>query len=235
VRITIAPGVELTEDELRQAPPFMDWAKHVGRQWRGTITVNYAERWEGQVVSLQVVIVADDHPRPAIAVLRSPTIDVLTTITNGSRWRRKKYCVFVEQYRPAAGCVVVSNPAGVCRWGEDPIDAIRREIWEDLDLHHLDFARFDPDYRIVGLTREPVVASPRVTSERSQLFRLTIEVRGRAFPRFLHLLEDRRTGVVVGGEQLRLRVVPIDEARIFIEAQPVLDAKALLSLDRARL
>jgi 8-oxo-dGTP pyrophosphatase MutT (NUDIX family) len=137
--------------------------------------------------------------------------------------------VFVEQYRTAAGGRVMSNVAGGISWGESPLAAADRELREELALTG------PVPFTYTLLAPKPLLATPGLTNERVFMVRAELRVASVRLPSVLALLHNKQAGVEAEGESIVTHVVPAQEARRFILAQPILDAKTLLSLGLAGL
>lgn len=230
MKISIGAGVSMTAQEVVKTPVFKDWASRLDADWRGEVTINAADIWgePKQVHMLQMTVARQGKPWPIRITLRSQTVDVLVVVTD----RITQWVVFVEQERDATGGKVFSNAAGGREWSETAGHAANRELWEELGLNSIS-TPFGVNFSL--LIPRPVLASPGITNERVYMIQATIDVLPQDLKRFLGELRNKRTGVTAEGEDLKLTVLPANQARKFILQQPNPDAKTLLSLAYARL
>ncbi len=228
MKIIVSGNVPLSAQAVKDAPVFRDWAARLDSDWRGSVTINVAGVWGGEVQMLQMSVAREGKPWPEQITLRSETVDVLTVVTDGNQ----SWVVFVEQEREAAGGRVYSNPAGGREWSETAAAASHRELREELGLESTDI-RFDVE--LSELFAGTVLATPGITNERVYMMKATIWARPGDLDAFLEELRGKKTGVTAEGEDITLTVVPAQQAREFIFSQSQLDAKTLLSLGYARL
>lgn len=223
MHLHVEHSVPLLPKQVQKSEVFQDWASRLGPEWRGRVNVIAADIWDGEIQALHVAVTPDGDPWPTKAILRSETVDILTVFTNGfERW-----VMFVEQFRPAAAAVVISNVAGGRKWTESPTKAAEREMTEELGIEL-------STVELVSLAPKPVLATPGITNECVHMFMATISVTG-STEAFLQEFKAKKTGVTEEGEEITLWPVPTDQARAFILRQSNPDAKTLLSLGLAGL
>lgn len=224
MKITMGPGVQITLAELQESLLFQDWARREVESVQ-EVVVTSADTWGGELRMVQMRATALRHPWPHTVTLRSETVDVLTEITDGTR----RWVVFVNQERIAAGCRVTSSPAGGREWHEDPVEAAIREVREELGLAD------DVMIKVERLLPHPVLASPGAINERVYMMRATITVAPDKTDAFVASLHGRNTGVEAEGEEIVLAVVTSDIAWQVASEGRDSDAKTLFSLSLAGL
>jgi len=226
MKINIGPGVGLSASEIAQAYVFQEWVDSLHSTWRGEVTINAIDQWKGEIYAIQMTVAREDNPWPVPITLRSETVDVLTVITDGNQ----QWLVFTEQYRDAAGGMVVSNVAGGRKRTETIEETASHELEEELGLEGI---RKKFSVKLTSLLPAPVLASPGMINERTHMLQATIGVASRHITAFLNELRNKRTGVKEEGERIRLHVVPAHNVWPFITERRNLDAKTLLSLGYA--
>lgn len=226
--ITIANGVEFTEQQIRESAIFANWEKRLpaGHQWSVRIL---DIGWGGAIHMISMEVVHQGNPYPVKVTLRSETVDVLVRVVSP----RSDHVVFVRQLREAVPGVVVSNVAGGIEGDEDPMEAARREVFEEIGLG--DIPEEDYTLEIVPLLSMPLLASPGIINERVHFMMATIHVGVMKLHRFLEKLENKRTGVSAEGEDITLTVVATKDAERFVLGQRQPCAKTYLSLRAADL
>lgn len=149
----------------------------------------------------QMYVCVETGAQNVSVVLRSPTVDVLTVLTDGGR----EFVVFVRQFRPAVGDYVISNPAGGIDQGERWRDAAVREVREETGLELAPSAT-----RIDFLARG--LASPGTLNEDVTLCRITAAFTPHELDELLPVLKGRLSGNVHEGEETTVIVVRADMA-----------------------
>jgi len=228
MNITVATDVEFTEQQIRESAIFANWEKRLpaGHQW----SVHVLDiGWGGAIHMITMEVVHEGNPYPVKVILRSETVDVLVRVVSP----RTNHVVFVRQLREAVPGVVVSNVAGGIDGDEDPMEAARREVFEELGLG--DIPEEDYTLEIVPLLNMPLLASPGIINERVHFMMATIHVSVSKLADMIDSLEGKRTGVSAEGEDLTLTVVPAGEAVQFVLGQRQPCAKTYLSLRTAQL
>ncbi len=223
MQVKRGPGVKTPVDRIMSSRPFIDWENMIGRNARGEIEVLDVDEYGGEIHSLVVKITPHGAPWPIRTILRSPTVDALTILTDG----RHHHVVLVEQYRPSVGLTVLSNPAGGMGWSEHHYSAARREVREELGLSEA--TQIDCSL----LRRRPMLATPGLTNERVFMVRAVIRVARKDLGAAVKQLQGKKTGVEAEGERIVVRVWPMGEARQRVEQEDFPDAKTLLSFSLA--
>lgn len=219
MQIELVRKFEVSVADILKSPLLTDWMSRAGTNHKVTVTdVAY---WDGEVQLLYLVV--HKEPWPVRFILRAPTVDVLVVVSGG----REKYIVFTEQYRDAIGATVVSNVAGGKNWSQTAEEAAAKEVREELGID------LQVKFSLKQLLPKPVLATPGTINEQVYFFQADIEVPPRRLKAFLDSLRNKHTGIAEEGESIILRLQPAAEARDFILAQKLPDAKTLLSLGYA--
>lgn len=115
--------------------------------------------------------------------------------------------LLVEQYRPAAGRLMLELPAGTIDRGEPPIECAQRELQEETgySAQHWD-------------TLGHLYPTPGYTNEILYLYLASGITKGE------QRLDD--------GEDIKVRWVPLDEVREMIDNDGINDAKTIVSIFR---
>jgi hypothetical protein len=225
VKLELRPHLRTLRRQVEQSKVLSDWKASGAGNMPGTVTVNDIDEWGGEIHSLHVTIHRKGDPWPVRSTLRSPTVDVLTFLTDG----RQRHVALVNQYRPAVGMYVLSNVAGGIDWDDSHYSAGRREVREELGLTE------GTEIRMVMLAPRPVLATPGITNERVYMMGAEIVIAPANYAKAIERLNGRRTGLEAEGERLVVRIVPAAQARQTILAEHYPDAKTLLSLGLAGL
>jgi ADP-ribose pyrophosphatase len=115
--------------------------------------------------------------------------------------------LLVEQYRPAAGRLMLELPAGTIDRGEPPIECAQRELQEETGYSAQHWETLGHLYPTPGYTNEILY-----------LYLASGITKG------LQRLDD--------GEDIKVRWVPLDEVREMIDNDGINDAKTIVSIFR---
>lgn len=115
--------------------------------------------------------------------------------------------LLVEQYRPAAGRLMLELPAGTIDRGEPPIECAQRELQEETGYSAQHWETLGHLYPTPGYTNEIL---------------------------YLYLASGITKGEqrLDDGEDIKVRWVPLDEVREMIDNDGINDAKTIVSIFR---
>lgn len=225
MEIVIQAATDLTEQEIRESQLFKDWLSRVPAGRHTRVVVNDVHERGGAIRSLHLTMVGDK--RSERFILRTPTVDVLTILTDGER----EYIAFVEQYRASMGARVMSNIAGGIDDGESPEDAGLREMSEELTHGVVG------GIKIARLVPVPCAASPGMINELVYFMKATLTVGPDELTDLVNELDGKSTGLAEEGEELVVHIVPRKRAYGFIleQGKRFVDGKTIQSLALANI
>jgi 8-oxo-dGTP pyrophosphatase MutT (NUDIX family) len=137
VEMTIAPGVNMTAEEIRRSTLFVDWVEKLAANNITLVNphVSTVLQWgtpiEPKMIFLTTEAKVDGRniPRTA-AFLRGKTVEILPIL----KCEEEEYVLLVKQLRIPAAQYVVSTPAGMIDSGEAAHFATLRELDEEIDF-----------------------------------------------------------------------------------------------------
>jgi 8-oxo-dGTP pyrophosphatase MutT (NUDIX family) len=203
IEITIAPGLNVTEDEIRNSTRFTDWVDRltIARIVVTHVHVYSSHSWAGE--PKMIYLEAEGHIdgrqfRRTVAFLRGDTVDMLAILECDG----VEYAAFVGQPRiPGAIANSISNPSGMMEPGEDAVFTGLRELDEELGYKL-------PWEKPIKLCDRPLLVSPGGSDERAVFYVTRCKVdRG-----ILKKLHNRFGGAANEGERTKVLVVPFHES-----------------------
>lgn len=159
------------------------------------ITLNQTYHFKGKIINLRVDDVElSDGSKTIREVVEHPGGVCVAALTADGR------LPFVRQFRYPYGEIVAELPAGKLEKGEDPLEAIKRELLEEVGAH-------GANWRSMG----NLYPSPGYCGEIIRLFACDIDISGESHP-------DE-------GEFLEVEYIPLEKAVEMVMAGELPDAK----------
>jgi 8-oxo-dGTP pyrophosphatase MutT (NUDIX family) len=135
-------------------------------------------------------------------LLRGPTVDILALLSVGDT----QFIVHVDQYRPAVGQIVRSNPAGMIDDGEEASVSALRELTEETDIEVRWSKPLNLNEVLYGVEASEEDASelvsPGASDESTTFFVVTAEVTDDQ----LAGIEGKLAGLASEGESITLHL-----------------------------
>ena len=243
MKFVVRSGVGFTAKQIQASRLFQDWyvkyQPERGRIVRKVVIVEAAAWVKGGPISVINMIATTVYSKVRTdrnwdgqggieqtiwITLVPPVVDVLTIVTDGTR----KYVVYVEQFRPAVGEWVLSNPSGRLEEGVNPEIHALRELKQETGIDHPKRAGIQNLGHLFSWHTETVRTSTGFTNEECGYYVLEVHMA----TELINELHGREAGLQHSeNEHTRVHVVPLGDAPSYIAPSgAMLEAKAQKSL-----
>lgn len=221
MRVSVRSGAGVTPAQVKRWYIYAGWEARQRVQGSVEVTSASVHPETKQIYSLHIEF--DDGGRwKHHFILRTPTVDVLTSVKSGG----EEVFLFVEQFRPAIGQLVISNPAGGIDENEYPDKAALREVREEVGMPNL-------NPRLSLLEPESVLATPGAVNEEVYMYRGVVQVTSSELVTIREKFHGGTTGVAEEGEVLKGYAISRNDLPRF--KRRIIDAKTRYSLRLAGL